>query len=293
MRQVGENALDRIMDFIYGYMLLKSYFFYLRFNGSYPNESYARMWSEYFESVNLEEKLDEAFRYVKVGRDGKLLDLIDAMDRASYYALIHPQHPNITLGFIKDADLWNLWLECGVYRYAREFVVDVVNISEGDKVVDFGCGSSSPRFYASIVGSSGFYVGIDYSKPLLKIAEKKCKSERLSDRVKLLHVSADAKVEVRRSYDIAILSSVIEYVSLGGVLRNAVEVLNGEGIIVVFSELFRDLEPEREKLFNLYYSLIPGFRRFPSVGEIQEFLDRNGIDYAIELFGKHVLVIQL
>lgn len=284
--------LDSMLDAIYGYMVLKAYVFSLRFNGNYANGDYAERWKKYIEKFDKKE-LNKACESLKNCKDGKVLDLVDAMDRSSYYALIHPEHPNITLGFIKDADLWNLWLESGIYRYARSAIADVVGIGIGDKIVDFGCGSASPRFYASLVGSSGAYVGVDYSKPLLNIAEKKCKNENIIDRVKLIHAKAESRIHFNKRYDIAVISAVAEYSSLNGILRNALEALGYEGNIAIFSELFVDLQPEREELFNLYYSLIPGFTSFPSLGEIREFFEKTGVDYSIETYGNHLVVIQL
>ncbi len=286
------HELDAMMDSIYGYMVLKSYVFLLRFNGNYANRDYAERWKKYGERFD-KSVLSKACEALKNCRDGKILDLVDAMDRSSYYALIHPEHPNITLGFIKDADLWNLWLESGIYRYVRRAIAEILEIGSGDKIVDFGCGSASPKFYSSLIGSSGLYVGIDYSKPLLNIAEKKCRNEKLIDRVRLIHSKAESRIHFNKNYDVAIISAVAEYSSISGILRNALEALGYEGSIAIFSELFVDLQPERVELFNLYYSLIPGFRSFPSLREIEEFFEKIGLDYSLKPYGNHLLVVQL
>lgn len=250
-------------------------------------------WKSYLERANFEELIELACVYIKGEVDGRILDVADVMDRASYFALIHPDHPNITLGFFKDADLWNLWLESGIYRYAREAISETCNIGRGDRIIDFGCGSASPSFYSELIGEYGFYAGVDYSRPLLKIAKSNCKEKNLIDRVKLIQGFVESKMEFGREYDLAILSSILEYSSTRAVLKNAVNALNGQGTIIVFSELFRDVQPEREKLLELYYSLIPNFKKFPAVMEIQDFLDSSGYLYKIKMYGSHILKIDI
>ncbi|WP_456370312.1 methyltransferase domain-containing protein [Geoglobus sp.] len=290
---VRETDIDRYMDFFYGYMVLKAYVFKLRLVEEYPNQHYLNRWRSFLSRTDFGDLLDRACTHMRQEIDGRILDILDTMERASYYALIHPEHPNITLGFVKDADLWNLWLETGIYRYVRDFVSEVTGIGPGDRVVDFGCGSASPQYYAELVGSSGFYAGVDYSRSLIKIAEKNCFENGLSDRVRLIQNYAESKLEFSREYDVAILSSILEYSDPKAVLKNALNAIGNEGLIVVFSELFSDIEPDRRELFELYYSLIANFREFPSVELIRSELDRTGVPYTMKKYGKHVIVVEV
>ena len=293
MPQILVNKLDRYMDFFYGYLILKAYIFKLRFNEDYFNLDYLAKWKEYFEETNFGDLIHVACCYMEEEVDGKILDIAEVMERASYFAMIHPDHPNITLGFVKDADLWNLWLENGIYKYARKIISEICRIGNGDKVLDFGCGSASPHFYSELVGEYGFYAGIDYSRPLLRIAKLNCKEKSLVDRVRLIQGFAESKIEFTRGYDIAVISSILEYTDVRAVMRNAINALGGEGKIVLFSELFRDIESEREKLFELYFSLIPNFRRFPAVDELAHYLDSSDISYRLKIHGKHFVVIDV
>lgn len=289
--------ISDIIDFVYGYLLFKAYFFNIKTNinnTSYPNEGYARKWREFLKSLS-EDTLNKALKLV-IEKEHAIfngaLDIYDCFDRSSYFALIHPNHPNITLGFLKDADLWDMWLTGGIYKIVRENIAEVVDISNGDKIVDFGCGSASPTFYGSIVGSSGIYTGLDYSKALLNLAYVRVKDEKIADRVHLKQKYVDSKLVFKRCYDIVICSSILQYVNLRSTLINAVNALDGEGTIVVFSETFSDIDPEKTKLFDLYYSLIPSFRKFPSVKEICEILDQM-CDYRYKLIDKHLLKIEI
>ena len=248
------TKIDEVMDFVYGYLILKSYIFSLKtkvLETVYPNEDYARLWRSFLKKVDFKDLLSEAVDRISSPIDGGFIDIYDTMDRASYFALIHAQHPNITLGFTKDADLWNLWLENGIYQVVRETVAEVLKIGRGDRIIDFGCGSASPPFYADIVEYTGYYAGIDLSKPMLRIAETKIRNQGVYDWVNLKFDSADVKQEFRRKYDFAILSSVLEYVNnIRGVLRNSLNAIDYEGKIIIFSELFSDVEPEKIELFS-------------------------------------------
>ncbi len=287
------ESIDRMIDFFYGYLKFKSYIFKLKFSNNYYNSEYAKRWREYISKTNFTKVLNEAMKLMRNEIDGKILDIADVMEKSSYYALIHPNHPDITLGFIKDADLWNLWLEYGIYRYVREAIANIVDVGKGDKIIDFGCGSVSPCFYSELIGSSGFYAGIDYSGPLIKIAEKLCKAKGVADRIKLTQKYVESRISFKREYNIAIMSGILEYSKVTSVLKNAINALKGNGVIVIFSEVFTDIEPEREEVFNLYYTLIPNFKKFPSLTEIRNTVEVAGYPFNIKMLGKHIVIINL
>jgi len=293
----SERRLEEALDFMYGYLALRAHFFTLRtrLGGTagvdYPNSSYADKWREVFSSIDRGELLRNAFAFVSRECDASCIDLCDTFDRASYFALIHPNHPNITLGFVKDADLWNIWLNESPFSVAREVIAEILGLGQDSvKVVDLGCGSVSPAYYGSVMGSRGVYSGIDVSHSMVRIAESKVRAERL-DWVTVRRENAETRLVARRKYDAVICSSLIQYTAIQPVLRNAGELLDYDGTLVIFSELFRDVEPEKEKIMNLYYSLIPGFRHFPAVSEILDCLDSIGASYRYTA-GRNILVIE-
>ena len=288
-----ERELERSLDFMYGYLLLKAYFFILRtgvLQSEYPNTSYAEMWRKRRINKNV---LKHAIKLVSLDADTSCLDLCDTFDKASYFALIHPNHPNITLGFIKDADLWNIWLAESPFRISREVIAEIAGIgSDKLKIVDFGCGSVSPIYYGSVIGSKGLYTGVDYSHSMVSIAKHRVKAERL-DWVNVKKSNVESKIVPARKYDVVICSSILQYVdSVQAVLKNAGEMLGYDGTVIVFSEVFRDLEPEKDRIMTLYYSLIPGFRRFPAISEILECLNTIGINYRYKNIGRNILAIE-
>lgn len=286
------RELEENLDFMYGYLLLRAYFFIRRtgvMESEYPNRSYVEAWRR----CRLdEEDLKNAFKLVSINSDASCLDLCDTFDRASYFALVHPKHPNITLGFIKDSDLWNMWLTESPFKLSREAIADLLALgSDKLRVVDYGCGSVSPLYYGNIMGSRGTYTGIDYSQSMVSIARFKAKSEKL-DWVNIRKGNVESKLVSVKKYDAVICSSVIQYVNnIPALLRNAAEMLDYDGTMVIFSELFRDVEPEKKQIMDLYYSLIPEFKKFPAISEILGYLDTIA-SYRCRVAGRNLLVIE-
>ncbi len=267
-------TLSKLFKFVYGYMLFKAFFFSLKTRVNevdYPNAEYVSMWRSFLRGFR-ERELKRALNLILENSDALSecsLEIFDCFDRSSYFALIHPNHPNVTLGFIKDSDLWDIWLKDCFYKLVREKIADLIGIGDDVKILDLGCGSVSPSFYGELVSSNGIYTGIDFSKPLLNLAMARVKEGRLSDRVNLIWNYVDSKLLFKRRYDIVICSSVLQYTNVKSTMQNAVRALGGDGLVVVFSEVFSDVHKDYLNLFNLYYSLIPSFKAFPSIEEIR------------------------
>ncbi len=298
MIQKSKASLEDTMEFIYSYLVIKSYYFGIKTglfygSGKYPNKRYCERWQDFFREADYDLLLKEAFRRMRINADPTSLDLFDCMDRSSYFALVHPNHPNITLGFIKDADLWDIWFKGGVFELARNAIAEKNVVEEGIKVLDFGCGSVSPLFYSELVGNSGIYSGVELSAPLSKLATLRLR-EKFLDQGSVRQDNVEKRLIFKRKYDVVLISFLLENTSNHrAVLRNALEALEYNGKILINSFLFEDLEPEKKDLFELYFSLIPSFRKFPSIPEILEFLELSGVDYKYNLLDKHTLEIDV
>ncbi len=281
-------------DFAYGYLLLKAYFFAIRTKvetSEYPNVEYAEMWRAFLSRRDLRSTIDRAIELISNPPTTDCLNFLDCLDRSAYFALIHRNHPNITLGFLKDADLWDIWLREGLFKFAREKIAEILSLSNGDRIADLGCGSVSPVYYGELVGPNGCYIGIDYSKPLISIAKSRVVENKL-DWVVLRCGDVNLKLEFDSKFDYVVCSSILQYADFKIVLNNAIRALRGNGTIVVFSEVFSDLEPEKAELFELYYTLIPQFRGFPKVSEILEHLEKF-CEFRYKMIGKNFLKIDV
>jgi ubiquinone/menaquinone biosynthesis C-methylase UbiE len=289
---------ETTMEFIHSYLILKSYYFGIKtglFRGEaeYPNKDYCKKWLNFFEKMDYEDLLKQAFEKMRMSVDRTALDLFDSMERSSYFALIHPNHPNITLGFIKDADLWDLWLRGGIFRLCRETIAKKRAVDKGTKVLDLGCGSVSPVFYSEIVDSSGLYTGIDLSAPLTKLANFRLR-DRFLDQGSVKQEDAEKRLYFKRKYDVVLITFLLENTSnRRAVLRNALEAINYEGRVVIASFLFTDVEPSKKELFELYFSLIPSFKSFPSISEIFEMLELTGVSFRYNFLNKNIVEIEV
>jgi|Deesub1362B_J571_1020462.scaffolds.fasta_scaffold00548_10 SAM-dependent methyltransferase len=298
MIQEVKNDLDQTMDFLYSQLVISSYYFGLKTGliegevDNYPNVKYAEKWRNFFRKTDYDALLNLAFDKMRIRVDGSVIDLFECMSRCSYFALIHPEHPNITLGFIKDADLWDIWLNSGIFKMTRELMVERELVWEGARVLDFGCGSASPLFYSEFVGESGYYSGVEYSPSLSRIASIRIREKRCTAVVR--NENIERRLNFKRSYDVVLMSFVLEHVeNLRGVMKNALSAIDSEGIILINTFLFSDLEPEKKDLMELYFSLIPSFKSFPSLDEILEFLEIAGVAYKYDLINKHTLRIEI
>ncbi|MBO8182200.1 MAG: methyltransferase domain-containing protein [Archaeoglobus sp.] len=298
MIQKGKATLEATMEFIHSYLVLKSYYFGIktglfRREASYPNKEYCDRWLGFFEKADYDALLNQAFDKMRMDVDRTSLDLFDCMERSSYFALVHPNHPNITLGFIKDADLWDLWLKGGVFELCREIVAEKGVVEKGLRVLDLGCGSVSPLYYSKLVGNSGVYAGVELSAPLAKLASFRLR-ENFLDQGSVRQEDAEKRLYFKRKYDVVLISFLLENVSnRKAVLRNALEALEYEGRILISSFLFSDLEPDKRDLFELYFSLIPSFKGFPSLSEIFETLEFAGVSFRYNLLNNNMLEIEI
>ena len=289
-----ETVSDNVLDFVYGYLIVQSYFFKIKTNveeESYPNEDYAERWRRYLSNVDYSVMLKKAFELISDPPPSDTLNVFDCLVRSSYFGLVHREHPNITLGFVKDADLWDIWLNEGIYRIARERIAELSGLGAGDRVLDLGCGSISPLFYADVVGANGFYTGVDASKPLINLAKMRVRERGLAW-VDLRLEDVNSRLGFRRCYDVVICSSILQYANVRNVLTNALNALSDGGRIVIFSEVFADLEPEKAELFTLYYELIPEFRRFPTLSEIVNHLT-TACEFKYRTYGRNYVVIDV
>jgi len=298
MIQKSKIDLEATMEFLHSYLIIKSYYFGIKTGlfqenskNRYPNKEYCHKWIDFLKRADYDHLLKEAFKKMRIEVDRSSLDLFDCMDRSSYFALLHSNHPNITLGFIKDADLWDLWLKGGIFELARRSVAEKDIIERGCKVLDIGCGSVSPLFYSELVGKSGSYAGVELSAPLSKLATLRLK-ENFLDQGSVRQEDAEKRLIFKKKYDVVVISFFLENSSNHkAVLKNALEALGYEGRILINSFLFADVEPEKRDLFDLYFSLIPSFRGFPKISEIVEVLELSGVGFRYNLLNKNMLMI--
>lgn len=205
----------------------------------------------------------------------EFITMYDDIAAMAHYKAINKNHPNVLMSFGKDADVWDLFFSnpfCNVYR---EVIKDLLRLRNGDKVLDVGCGSVSPVFFAKHVGPNGRYRGIEKSKGLAKIANKRLKRSGMD----WAHVENTAfeEVSVFGKYDYIICAWVINYLyNLRRGIKNLLTSLSPGGKIIFF-DIFPDLVDFDISVYEFYNSLNKSFNGFiPSSELIDMISEYNG-----------------
>ncbi len=251
----------------------------------YPNVEFVR---KYLEHINSEIfRMGFSFRFTSRKKytyvDPDYISFYDHMAKSAHYRLIHERHPQITLGFERDADLWDMWLQGTWFRTVRESIAEIISPSNGDLLLDVGCGSISPIFFSELIGPNGLYMGVDRSSRLLTIAQRRILSKKI-DWAMVKNVSICDRIKITRKYDYVIFCLTPKFLpNIQVALKNIISALRRGGRIIIFTEFFSDINPELREIFTFYNSLIPSFKRFPSLKDILEKLNTTGKRYDYEL----------
>ena len=221
-------------------------------------------------------------------------------------------------------DLMNDLLSFGLHRLWKTYAVAVANLRPGDKVLDIAGGTGDlARAFASKVGTQGLVVLTDINEAMLRVGR-----DRLLDRgvvVPTLTCDAEHLPFADASFDLAIAWDVVEHVQdperllaeLARVLRPG-----GRALLTVINRFaYRDPHyhlpllnwmprplaeaiiarrgrskgqsdfSDRQKLSEMHYYTMPGFRRLAAgygfrVGDLREDRVRRGEGSATGLKGR-------
>lgn len=119
---------------------------------------------------------------------------------------------------------------------AREAYLDLLGVSDGDRVLDVGCGSGVvTRAIARRVGDRGRVVGLDQSPALLDVARGLAREAGLADRIEFCEGSALRLPFPAGSFDAAVCVTVLSHVPGGETaVPELVRVLRPGGRLGVF-----------------------------------------------------------
>jgi ubiquinone/menaquinone biosynthesis C-methylase UbiE len=119
---------------------------------------------------------------------------------------------------------------------AREAYLGLLGVSDGDRVLDVGCGSGVvTRAIARRVGERGLAVGLDPSPALLAVARELARDAGLSDRIEFREGSALRLPFRDASFDAVMCVTVLSHVPDGeSALPELVRVLRPGGRLGVF-----------------------------------------------------------
>jgi len=216
-----------------------------------------------------------------------IYDYISSM--APYWA-ISEGHPNVLMSFGKDADVWDGFLSSQFCETYREVASHILNLKDGDKVLDVGCGSISPLYFSPLVSPNGRYVGIENSKNLTTLALNRIKRERY-DWADVKNASVEDLV-ISSKYDAVICTDVLSYLSSPArALRTMYTALRPGGHLLIF-DYFPDIFSFHHHAYEFYNSLNPSFRGFIRYKKVKETLENCKSNIEFTRIGKCFVKIQ-
>ncbi|MDK2790309.1 MAG: hypothetical protein PWP15_816 [Methanothermococcus sp.] len=215
----------------------------------------------------------------------------DFMANLARYALISYDHPDILLNFKKDADIWDMISNTSYSNACREIIAEYLDIDINDSILDVGCGSRSPEFYASRLGPNGKYTGVDFSKKLLKIAENRVKRQGM-DWATLKPIDFRDAI-IKNKYDYVICTYTLKYApSIKTFLKKMMDATRTGGKVVIAEEFFKDTTNVSVDLFEFYNRLNKFFGGYVSKEDIINTLDHMGYDFEYKTLSNGIFVIE-
>ena len=190
-------------------------------------------------------------------------------------------------------ELLNTLMSAGLHRVWNREVVAAAELRTGDRVLDLACGTGSlTRDLAKEVGPEGYVLGVDFSREMLRAAEKRPKSNveyRLGDATDLEGVetgSFDAATIAYGARNIpgldTLFSEMVRVVKPGGRVI-CLEIARPEGRLpAAFYGLWFDrLVPRlgaRVSGDAWAYSYLPeSVKEFVAADELADIMERNGL----------------
>ncbi|HMK46982.1 MAG TPA: methyltransferase domain-containing protein [Methanocella sp.] len=131
-------------------------------------------------------------------------------------------------------------------------LVDMLGLSEGDRVLDLGCGTGRLTLYAAgKVGPAGKVVGIDPAPPRIEIARKKLASRSPTNIEFNVRGSDDLEGFARDQFHVAYLSSVLNWIpDKNTTIRELFRILKPGGRIGIVSEDGKNELPIEQAIYQ-------------------------------------------
>ncbi|ABR54922.1 Methyltransferase type 12 [Methanococcus vannielii SB] len=241
-------------------------------------------------------ELNPSFKYSSIYPDHEKLisdhfSNYDFISSLVQYALIGYEHPEVVLNFKKDADIWDIMLNTNYMKTCRDVISEYLDLKDGDSVLEVGCGSRAPQYYASKLSPNGYYMGVDVSKKLIKIAEGRLKRNGL-DCASLKPLDFCETIS-KYTYDYVICAHTLSYTDSKNLfLKKMMDSLKKGGKLVIMEEFFTENPAVNTPLFEFYKGLNKYFKGYNSRKDILNQLEILGYGYNYELLGNNCIVIE-
>jgi len=269
----------------------------------YPNKVFVEKYIKTGLSLNLLElteegrlELNSKFMYSSIHPEYNRIisdhvSKYDFMAGLVQYAFIGYDHPEILLNFKKDADIWDMMLNTNYMKTCREVVFEYLGVKNGDTVLEVGCGSRSPVYFASKVAPNGAYTGVDISKKLIRVAEGRLKRSGV-ECVNLKSMDFSETI-TKYKHDYVLCIHTLSYAhSMKLFLKKMMESLRKGGKLLIMEEFFTENINTNAELFEFYNHLNKYFKNYVSRTEILKEIEMLGYDFKYELLGNNCIVVE-
>ncbi len=193
-------------------------------------------------------------------------------------------------------DSLNHILSLSIDKRWRRNVVKIAGRCTPSAILDVATGTGDLALALSKKIPTASIVGVDPSRGMLAVAERKVAAAGLSDRITLRHDSAEQLHEPSQSYDVATVAfGVRNFGDLEGGLREMIRTLKPGGTLIIL-EFSRCTHPIFAPLYKIYskwvmptigsllsrdrkaYQYLPdSIEEFASPNELLAIMDRCGV----------------
>lgn len=220
----------------------------------------------------------------------EFITMYDDIAAMAHYRAISSNHPNVLMSFGKDADVWDIFLYnpfCDAYR---EIIATLMSMKNGDRVLDVGCGSISPVYFANQIRPNGCYRGIEKSKGLAKIANDRLRTEGM-DWAEVKNMDFE-DASVYGKYDYVICTNVINYFdNIKKGVKNMLASLAPGGKAIFFDK-FPDLMDFDTAAYEFYDSLTRSFKGLTTSRELSKTIMKFQNNVEISCVGSTFLIVE-
>jgi ubiquinone/menaquinone biosynthesis C-methylase UbiE len=163
----------------------------------------------------------------------------------------------------------------GGFKATKE-LIDLVEISDGKRVLDIGCGTGKTACYIA-KNYNCEVIGADVTKSYIDKAKKLAKKTRLESKVEFIVANIFDLSFISKSFDVVIIENVLSFLeNKDKAIKELVRVVEPRGVIGV-NECFllKKLEPKERNLMMLrdmeiYKQRVPVF---PTISEWKELFE--------------------
>lgn len=160
-------------------------------------------------------------------------------------------------------DETNSAISLGAHRRWRKKSLEQFHLEQGAKVLDLCCGTGDWTIeLAQAVGTSGKVTGLDFSREMLTLAQKKIQAAQLEQPITLLQGNAMALPFADNSFDLATIAFGLRNVpDARQVLTEMQRVVCPGGIVACLETS----QPENRLIYpfwNLYFKMVPTIAKF-------------------------------